>query len=154
HCRTQDGEAVRLYYSPHTSELLDEEGGSAIPDVTPGVFEEAPKVSPSAPGRKSSAPKTLKIQLGLRCNYSCSYCSQASHTESASVTRTADADRFLASLDRWLAGAPERIEFWGGEPFVYFAKLKRLVPALRERFPAAEFVIITNGSLIDEEIVE
>jgi uncharacterized protein len=154
HCRTQDGEAVRFFYNPHTSELLDEEGDSVVPDVAPGAYEDAPRISPSAPGRKSSAPRTLKIQLGLRCNYSCSYCSQASSIESAVVTRTADADRFLASLERWLTGAPERIEFWGGEPFVYFAKLKRLVPALRERFPAAELVIVTNGSLIDEEIVE
>src|SRR5262245_26528329 len=154
HCRAQTGETVRLFYNPHTSELLDENGGPVVPDSAPAAFRDALRISPSAPGRKSSAPRMLKIQLGLRCNYSCSYCSQASHIESAAVTRTADADRFLAALEQWLTGAPERIEFWGGEPFVYFAKLKKLVPALRERFPAAELVIVTNGSLIDEEIVD
>src|SRR6185295_15323649 len=66
----------------------------------------------------------------------------------------ADADRFIESLALWLSGAPRRIEFWGGEPFVYFAKLKKLVPALHQRFPEAELNIVTNGSLIDEEILD
>ena len=154
HCKGEAGEKVRYYYNPHTSELLDEQGASVV-EVEPGpAFAEAPRVSPSNPGRKSSAPGTLKIQLGMSCNYTCSYCNQASHIESATVTKTADAVRFLAELDNWLTGAPARIEFWGGEPFVYFAKLKKLVPALRERFAGAELIIVTNGSLIDEEILE
>ncbi len=154
HCRGKRGEEVRLRYKPHTSELEDEAGRPVIAEVEPAAFEPARAISPAEPGRKAAAVRTLKIQLGLRCNYACSYCNQSSEIESATVTRTADADEFLASLERWLKGAPSRIEFWGGEPFVYFAKLKRLVPALREKFPAAELLIITNGSLIDDEIIE
>ena len=154
HCRTASGEAVRYRYNPHTSELLDEDGTPVVDEPTPRTFDPAKRVSPAEPGRKSSAPGTLKIQLGLKCNYSCSYCNQASHVGSESVTRTIEADRFLAGLDAWLTGTPARIEFWGGEPFLYFAKLKKLVPALRERFPQAELIIVTNGSLIDEEILE
>jgi uncharacterized protein len=155
HCRAEDGEAVRFHYDPHTSELLDDDGEPVMPYEAPAKpFREAIRVSPAEPGRKSSAPRSLKIQLGLKCNYSCSYCNQASHIEDATVTRTAEADRFLARLDGWLTGVPERIEFWGGEPFVYFAKLKKLVPALRKRFPDAHVVIVTNGSLIDGEIID
>jgi uncharacterized protein len=155
HCRSEDGQPVRFRYNPHTSELLDEQGAPVVPEEPPArPFVDVKRVSPSEPGRKSSAPRTLKIQLGLKCNYSCSYCNQASHIEDASVTRTAEADRFLARLDEWLTGAPRRIEFWGGEPFVYFAKLKKLVPALRGRFPEADMIIVTNGSLIDGEIIE
>lgn len=39
----------------------------------------------------------------------------------------------------------------GGEPFLYWAKIKRLISALAARFPAARFSIITNGSLLDRE---
>jgi uncharacterized protein len=124
-----------------------------VDEVQAEKFDPAPRISPAQPGRKSATPHTLKIQLGLSCNYSCSYCGQAAEINAATVTKTADADEFLAGLDGWLEGAPKRIEFWGGEPFVYFAKLKRLVPALRERFPQAELSIITNGSLIDDEII-
>uniref|UniRef100_UPI0025E8448E SPASM domain-containing protein n=1 Tax=uncultured Sulfitobacter sp. TaxID=191468 RepID=UPI0025E8448E len=45
----------------------------------------------------------------------------------------------------------EKIELWGGEPFLYWAKIKRLIPALSERFPGAQFLVITNGSLLDTE---
>jgi uncharacterized protein len=153
-CRDRRGREVRLRYDPHTSALTDEAGVPVVPEEPGGRFEPAPRVSPESPGRKSSAPQTLKIQLGLKCNYTCSYCNQASEIGSATVTKTADADEFLAGLDGWLTAAPERIEFWGGEPFVYFAKLKRLVPALRERFPAAEMSVVTNGSLLDAEILD
>lgn len=152
-CRDPKGRRVELSYNPHTSELRDAEGQPMVPQE-PASFETATAISPTSPGRKSAAPHTLKIQLGLKCNYACSYCNQSSAVESATVTRTADADEFLAALDGWLAAAPARVEFWGGEPFVYFAKLQRLVPALRARFPQAEFLIVTNGSLIDGEILD
>jgi uncharacterized protein len=152
HCKAESGESLRFFYNPHTSELLDEDGDPAIAPKRK-VFKRAKAISPAHPGRKSATPTTLKIQLGLRCNYSCSYCSQSSEIESATITKTADVDDFLGGLDGWLERAPARIEFWGGEPFVYFAKLKRLVPALRSKFPKAELVIVTNGSLIDAEIL-
>jgi uncharacterized protein len=154
HCRGKAGEAVRFRYNPHTSELTNEDGSPVISDSSEALFETVRPISPHEPGRKSRAPSTLKIQLGLRCNYACSYCNQSGEVDAATVTRTADADEFLARLGGWLEGKPARIEFWGGEPFLYLAKLKRLVPALRARFPEAEFLIVTNGSLIDEEIIE
>lgn len=154
HCRGADGRRVALRYNPHTSELADERGAPLVGPAEARQFVPVHGISPSSPGRKSAAPSTLKIQLGLKCNYACSYCNQSSQVESATVTRTADAEEFLEKLDGWLEGEPTRIEFWGGEPFVYFAKLKRLVPALRERFPGVEFLIVTNGSLIDDEIID
>ncbi len=154
HCRGAAGEEVRYFYNPHTSDLLDEDGAPVLEGAAARAFPDAQRVSPANPGRKSSAPATLKIQLGLRCNYSCSYCNQASHVGSEAVTKTSEADVFLAGLERWLTGAPRRIEFWGGEPFLYFAKLKKLVPDLRGRFPEAQLIIVTNGSLVDEEIID
>jgi uncharacterized protein len=156
HCTDADGEPVQLTYSPHDSSLVDESGIPLLSDAEkPDArrYAAATRISPQSPGRKSDSPLTLKIQLGMGCNYSCSYCNQASGAGSGTVTKTADAEEFIAGLDGWLKGNPERVEFWGGEPFLYFAKLKRLVPALRERFPKANFSIVSNGSLIDEEIL-
>ena len=56
---------------------------------------------------------------------------------------------FVAQLTASLTAPPARIEFWGGEPFVYWKTLKPLAEALRARYPAAHFNIITNGSLLD-----
>jgi len=153
-CCTGQGEEVRLRYRPHAGELTDEDGVPLLADASPCVFDQVQRVSAAAPGWKSRAAATLKIQLGLRCNYACSYCNQASSVPDAAVTRTSDADTFLEGLGQWLQGAPQRIEFWGGEPLLYFAKLRRLVPALRQRFPAAAFTMVSNGSLLDDEILD
>ncbi|GAB2584735.1 hypothetical protein GCM10027034_16350 [Ramlibacter solisilvae] len=154
HCLDHEGREVRLRYSPHDSTLTDEDGQPLLTDTITQGHSDALAISPHAPGRKTAGPKTLKIQLGMRCNYSCSYCNQASEAGAGLVTKTADADEFLAGLDAWLQGVPERIEFWGGEPFLYFAKLQKLVPQLRRRFPDAAFSIVSNGSLLDEEIID
>jgi uncharacterized protein len=153
-CEAHDGTPVTLRYWPHTSELTDSEGIPLLRDRARHEFLDAERVAPECPGWKSAQVHTLKIQLGLRCNYSCSYCNQSSAVQEATVSRTADADAFLESLDHWLQAAPERIEFWGGEPLVYFAKLKRLVPSLRARFPRAVLFMVSNGSLVDEEVLE
>jgi uncharacterized protein len=113
----------------------------------------AVKFSPENPIGKTSNVRKLKIQLGLKCNYSCSYCSQASHLNQTFDTGNDDALEFLDKLDSWLTSVPQNIEFWGGEPFVYWKKLKILVPELRKKFPETTFSIITNGSLMTDEII-
>jgi len=143
----RDGSCRDIRYNPHTSEIE----GIDLGNIDARDWLTAPRVSKSTPIGKSRAPKVLKIQLGLSCNYSCSYCSQAFQIGDATVSKLTDVDAFLSNLGVWLEGAPERIELWGGEPFVYWAKLKRLIPALAERFPEAQFLIITNGSLLTRE---
>ena len=142
----RDGSRREIRYNPHSSEIE----GLPLP-IEPGDFAPVPRVSKQTPLGKSRAPRTLKIQLGLSCNYACSYCSQAVQIADATVSKLADVEAFLAGLDGWIEGAPEKIELWGGEPFLYWAKIKRLVPALAMRFPGARFSIITNGSLLDRE---
>ena len=143
----RDGSRRDIRYNPQTSEIE----GIDLGPIDARDWPIAPRVSKATPLGKSRAPKVLKIQLGLSCNYSCSYCSQAHQIGDATLSKLTDVEAFLENLDSWLEGAPERIELWGGEPFVYWAKLKRLIPALAERFPAARYLIITNGSLLDRE---
>lgn len=142
----RDGSRREIRYNPHSSEIE----GLPLP-IEPGDFAPVPRVSKDQPLGKSCAPRTLKIQLGLSCNYACSYCSQAVQIADASVSKLRDVEAFLTGLDGWIEGAPEKIELWGGEPFLYWAKIKRLVPALAARFPGTRFSIITNGSLLDRE---
>ena len=142
----RDGSRHPARYNPHTSETE----GLPLP-VEPGTFASVPRVAKDKPIGKSRAPRVLKIQLGLSCNYACSYCSQAFQIADATVSKLADVEHFLTQLDGWITEAPEKIELWGGEPFLYWAKIKRLIPALSERFPGAQFLVITNGSLLDTE---
>lgn len=142
----RDGGRRLVRYNPHSSDC------EGLPlAVDPGVFAPVPRVAKDISLGKSRAPRVLKIQLGLSCNYACSYCSQAFQIADATVSKLADVEHFLTGLSAWITDAPEKIELWGGEPFLYWAKIKRLVPALAARFPGAGFSIITNGSLLDRE---
>lgn len=116
-------------------------------------FQIAKKVHPTAPLGKSRKVKTLKIQMGFSCNYSCAYCNQAlhAHFKGADLKSTQE---FMDNLDNWLEGEPQRIEFWGGEPLVYWSKIKLLAPQLRKKFPNAHFNMIINGSMLTDEVVD
>jgi len=111
------------------------------------------------PIKKSKDITLLKIQLGLSCNYSCDYCSQK-FVERAPETSKKDIDAFLEKLDvlNFSEQAGLKIEFWGGEPFVYWKTLKPLAEALRERFSdwkvEPKFSVITNGSILTKEICQ
>lgn len=153
HAINREGHKRLFLYDQHTSQLTDENSNPVVP-VEPKKWTYQPTlVSPSNPAKKSHTIRTLKIQLGLACNYSCSYCLQAEHVAKAPKTSTADVDIFLTNLNKWLEGSPSRIELWGGEPLLYWKKIEKLVPALRNRFPDATILIISNGTLLTDEIL-
>ena len=142
------GETVVLLYDNTTSSLTWEDGSPVI-ETAAHRWNEATVVSVNQPGRKGNI-KTLKVSLGLSCNYECGYCSQR-FVPHAEQTTPRDIDAFIAQLTTALTVPPERIEFWGGEPFVYWKTLKPLAERLRALYPEAHFNIITNGSLLDPE---
>lgn len=148
HVLRPDGQRTTLRYDNQTSGLTWADGASVIP-VQAGKFRDANVVSVDHPGRKGNI-RTLKVSLGLSCNYECSYCSQrfVPHAESSSPH---DIDSFIAQLTGAMVEPPERIELWGGEPFVYWKSLKPLAEHLRTLYPQAQFSLITNGSLLDSQ---
>lgn len=133
-----------------------------VDNLTLKVTQEKPDQETAVqPVAKIPAPKgelpiqRIKIQMGLECNYSCSYCSQAAVTRPESMTAR-DIEPFIQMLTSTDVNLHPnvRFEFWGGEPFVYWKTLKPLAERLREIFPRAQFNIITNGSLLDVEKVD
>lgn len=148
HALRQDGQKVGLHYDNQSSSLTWEDGKPVV-QAQPGAFRDAAAVSVDQPGRKGSI-RTLKVSFGLSCNYECSYCSQrfVPHADSSNPD---DIEPFVAQLTDALIEPPERIEFWGGEPFVYWKTLKPLAERLRQLYRQANFSIITNGSLLDIE---
>jgi uncharacterized protein len=146
-------------WSPQTARLCWEDGapldlsGVGAGYAPPREWQPAFPVHPALPAGKQRQVQVLKIQLGLKCNYSCQYCNQASQPQD-SQGDLVDVDLFLMTLPDWLHGEPQRIEFWGGEPFVYWKILKPLAEALRMRFPRASFGMVSNGSLLDEDKID
>lgn len=154
--RDSDGAEASFVYNNMTSELYDGDGKKLSPQPAtqnkPNNDRRPNIISKDMPGKKGEI-RTLKIQLGLSCNYECTYCSQR-FVPRADETANRDVEPFVAQLDTWLKTKPQRIEFWGGEPLVYIKTLKPLAEALRAKFPDVPFMIITNGSLLNPEINE
>jgi len=108
---------------------------------------------------KSKFIKILKIQLGLTCNYSCTYCSQR-FVERPEENTKHDIDMFMQKLENIEFSEEEglRIELWGGEPFVYWKIMKPLTKKLKQKFSSWEkkptYQVITNGSVLTDEIID
>ena len=154
-------------YDPHAS-TLRWSGGAEIDLARVGMtpasrsrsWSPAVAINGSqAPGRKSRAIRRLKIQLGLKCNYGCSYCLQRFQPE-AGEGAPEQVEAFMRALPLWFdrgedgKGAGVRIEFWGGEPFAYWKTLKPLGDTIKAAYPHASFAIVTNGSLITPAIID
>ena len=148
-----NGEATYLAYDNATSSLTHADTGAPVCEASPVAQRgPAPAVSQDSPLHKSS-PRILKISLGLSCNYECEYCSQR-FVPRAAETNPGAVDEFVRSLDEWVTTPPQKIEFWGGEPFVYIKTLRPLAEALRVKYPDTAFSVITNGSLLTLDLNE
>jgi uncharacterized protein len=160
-CENFEGDRKFFYYNTENSSLKDESGEYVVPlseeDINSNLLP-AFSWSKNNPAVKSNNPKHLKISLGLSCNYSCNYCSQR-FVPHADSTSSKHVPKFLEMFPKWYGGGSDgkgmgtRIEFWGGEPLVYWKTLKPLATGIKELYPNAQFGMITNGSLLDEEKV-
>lgn len=141
-----------LVYDSSYSTLHWEDGTPVIQDAL--VQEDVQTPAKIEHGKKDL--KTVKIQLGLSCNFECDYCNQR-FVPHADATNPDDVQPFVDNMSTWFEGGKDGfgsgtcIEFWGGEPLVYWKTLKPLAEALRAKYPNAIFSMITNGSLLDDE---
>lgn len=146
------GEIKKIIYDSDPIDLKSEDGESLIIKRRhPMTYSEVERCSLETPGTKREL-KRISIQLGLSCNYSCSYCLQGSMGKDRS-TSPRDFTKFMEALSIALpedTGAA--FEFWGGEPLLYWKILLPLATALREKYPTSTFSMATNGSLLTYEI--
>lgn len=151
----------KTFFYDNESNTISDDTGFVWEYPTPGgafgKMEESIPFSKDIPLKKSKLITTLKIQLGLGCNYSCEYCSQR-YVERPPETSKKDIEDFMSKLDALEFSEEKglRLEFWGGEPLVYWKTLKPLAEAFQEKFShwqrPIEFTIVTNGSLLTREI--
>lgn len=157
-----NGETRRFKYNNQTNHLADEFGNvfrDTNYDATKQPNHLAPMYSLAEPIGKTKEVRRLKIQLGLSCNYSCEYCSQR-FVERPPQTSKKDIEGFMRKLENLDFDEKRglRVEFWGGEPFVYWKTIKPLTEAIQRRFSDWEtpplFSVITNGSILTPEICD
>lgn len=162
HAERNPGERAVFYYDNETN-FLTREDGFVFED--PHLIANArsrPAAIPfdkDTPLRKFKRVRVLKIQLGLSCNYGCTYCSQR-FVPRADETSRKYVESFIEKLDNleFDEQLGLKIEMWGGEPLVYIKTLKPLTAALQEKFKdwtiKPRFSMITNGSLLTDETAD
>lgn len=155
----RSGNDKKTFYYDNTNNVLKDSDGTVFeyPTIQRPEFKETVPFSKEQPLKKSKDITLIKIQLGLSCNYSCDYCSQK-FVERPPETSKKDIDDFMNKLDALNLTEENglKVEFWGGEPFVYWKTLKPLAEAFVEKFShwkkRPQFSVVTNGSLLTREI--
>lgn len=94
---------------------------------------------------KVNNPIAIRILLGQACNYSCGYCMQKDIGNPFERPESFHISTFIDSINNNLdISRLKRIELWGGEPFLYWKDMTKLMDLLDA--PDREFFISTNGS--------
>ena len=155
-CRTHDGKAEVWHYDNVTNTIWD--GTCAEVDLSKderlraylsGGFQDSAE---RYAANKDKQICTLRIQLGLKCNMHCRYCAQEHDKDREGwVSSPKDVPGFVEKLKASGIEVSGAIQLWGGEPFVYWKTLLRLIPELRAMYPKAAICMISNGTLLTEE---
>ncbi len=84
---------------------------------------------------------SLMLKLGGDCNLNCPHCHCA-----------VPEYEFKPEILDWIRRQPiKRITFNGGEPLMYFERIKQIVTELGDRY---EYKFVTNGTLLSTRIIE
>jgi uncharacterized protein len=101
--------------------------------------------------KKSKDAVSLRIQMGMRCNFSCAYCKQATHKKYDPKADYSDAIAFVKNFGNICTTdrrEPINIQLWGGEPLLYWDTLTLLGKFFRTEFPNSRITVLSNGSLL------
>lgn len=134
--------------------LYDVVNSIVINETTKEPLQIAEHLVGGARGYKFTETQCIRILLGTKCNYDCSYCSQGFSKEDSIRITAKDINNFLGNLDKIITPSIKNIEFWGGEPLVYIKYLYKLVPAIRKQYPEIRLSMISNGSLFTKEVAD
>jgi uncharacterized protein len=158
HAEKNANDTATFYYDNEKGILKNSTGFVyEYPEIQEHKMKETIPFSKFSPLKKSKQITTIKIQLGLSCNYSCDYCSQR-FVERPPETSKKDIEEFMRKLEVLDITEEQglRVEFWGGEPLVYWKTLKPLTEAFAEKYghwnKKVSFSMVTNGTLLTREI--
>ncbi|WP_304947384.1 SPASM domain-containing protein [uncultured Parasutterella sp.] len=98
--------------------------------------------------------KHVNLLIGSACNMKCGYCLQTN--EQSPADHKADPVAFAHRLVKYLEGCRvERIAYWGGEPMLYWERIKALHSTLRGLgITPQQSTITTNGRALTDGYVE
>lgn len=98
----------------------------------------------------------LNIFLGHNCNFKCTYCLQSFKDSDYLHQDSIDIPKLVDTLaEKVKEKSINKVAYWGGEPLIYFKKIKELHLEFAKRGVHFHNTrILTNGSLLTDESVE
>lgn len=103
--------------------------------------------------KKAHTPVGLRILFGHACNYSCGYCLQKDIGNPNERPENKNLQPFIDSLEKNLdLQYLEKVEFWGGEPFLYWKDIMPVMKYLDKK--GRIFYIATNGSPLRQKHID
>ncbi len=104
----------------------------------------------------NSEELNITIVLGLNCNLQCSYCFEKSYD--TNETEINDITALIQNIDVYIKENQIKklnIEFYGGEPFIYYEKMKEIAMEFNKKYKEKfMFNIMTNGTLLTSQRIE
>ena len=142
-----------FYYQIEENSIFNENGEclSIEAEHSPEWYEDARQYHGTR--KKINKPVAMRILLGQACNYSCSYCMQKDIGNPDERPENKQLRQFIDSVEKYLdLENLERIELWGGEPFLYWKDIVPLMQYLDHE--KRHFYISTNGSALRQKHVD
>ena len=91
----------------------------------------------------------LTLFVTGRCNLNCSYCFSKDHLPKERM----DFEIAERAIRRYIDPTCEgTVEFAGGEPFLAFPLIKRIIESTEQQFPNLRFAVQTNGTIREKDI--
>jgi radical SAM protein with 4Fe4S-binding SPASM domain len=143
----------RFFYDNRSNVLSTDVGGAVFSAISDSAAYKVLAKNLYNKKTKSNSPSALRILMGHACNYSCSYCMQMDIGNPDELPKRKNLDKFFEDVSSSFdLSNLERVELWGGEPFLYW---NDMVPLMQ--FFDAEgmtFSISTNGSCLSAKHAE
>lgn len=102
-----------------------------------------------------SSFQPLNILFGSACNLKCGYCLQQDGAHK--VNKKADLNDFILKFWDYLDRTNKKfssVHYWGGEPMLYWKRIKEVYKLIAPFVSAKRHRITTNGTLITKEYVD
>jgi uncharacterized protein len=103
---------------------------------------------------------SVAVILGMHCNFACTYCYEGDLKGAFAMNDdiVQQMVRFLVRQCQVRGKTRICLDFYGGEPFLYVAKIReisrRMQAAMAEMGGSYDFVLVSNGSLMRRQVVE
>ena len=98
---------------------------------------------------------TIFIMLGNSCNMNCAYCLQHPLVHSPlSAEVNPEIYDFISEVAKDNGPSGVHLQFYGGEPLLYFSSIKKIVEETKDRNISCTYSVISNGRAITDEMVE